>query len=118
MCRAARVKTVRLLEITVTWTLGNLTPGKRGILTYKVMVSTNIPVTTTFANFAQILCSQDDVTPADNSSSVSTTVVVIPTPIAVDDFYAIGKNTTLTISAPGVLANDTNGLSAILLTAL
>src|SRR5262249_41596935 len=35
----------------------------------------------------------------------------------VDDFYAIGKNTTLTISPPGVLANDTNGLIALLLTA-
>src|SRR6185503_4895866 len=37
---------------TITWNLGNLNPGKRGILTYKVMVTTNIPVTTTFANLA------------------------------------------------------------------
>jgi len=110
-------KGVRVAGNTLTWDLGNLTPGKRGILTYKAVVSTNIPVTTTFANYAQILCSQDDANLADNVASVTTTVVVIPTPLASDDFYATGKNTGFTIPVPGVLINDSNAISATLLTA-
>ncbi len=104
---------------TITWDLGNVAPGKRGLLTYKVMVSTNIPITTVFSNFAQILGSQDDANSADNSSSVTTTVVVNPTLVANDDFYATDKNLPLTIPAPGVLTNDTssvtNTLTAVLL---
>jgi uncharacterized repeat protein (TIGR01451 family) len=107
----------RVVGNTITWDLGNLQAGKRGILTYKVQVTNNIPVTTTFANFAQIQSSQNDSTPGDNTASVTTTVVVNPVVIAIDDFYAIGKNTTLTVPAAGVLLNDSNVLSASLLSA-
>ena len=105
----------KLVGNTLTWDVGNLAPGRRGLLTYKVIVTNNIPVTTTFANYAQILSSQDDATPADNSASVTTTVVVTPTPLANDDFYSMRKNLTLTIPVPGVLSNDSNALSASLL---
>ncbi|HEX5220995.1 MAG TPA: Ig-like domain-containing protein [Verrucomicrobiae bacterium] len=108
-------KGVKVLGDTLTWNLGNLPRGKSGFLTYKVMVTNNIPVTTTFANYAQILGSQNDANPADNAASVTTTVVVIPTPLADDDFYAIGKNQTLTVAAPGVMLNDSNAVSASLL---
>jgi len=110
-------KGIKVLGNTLTWTLGNLTPGRRGILTYKVVVTNNVPVTTTFANYAQIFSSQNDATPADNIASVNTTVVVIPTPLVQDDYYFIGKNQTLTVPAPGVLINDSNALSATLLSA-
>jgi len=110
-------KGIKVVGNRISWDLGNLVPGKRGILTYKVQVTNNLAVTTTFANFAQILCSQDDVIPGDNSSSVSTTVVIIVPVTANDDVYSIGKNTTLTVAAPGVMANDSNAVSAVLLTA-
>src|SRR6185436_13109629 len=95
------------------WDLPNLAPGQFGLITYKVIVTNNIAVTTSFANFSQIQSSQNDVTPSDNSSSVTTTVVVIPAPVAYDDFYTTPKNQTLIIPAPGVLINDSNALSAI-----
>ncbi|HXU77661.1 MAG TPA: Ig-like domain-containing protein, partial [Methylomirabilota bacterium] len=111
-------KGATLVGNTLTWDLGNINPGKRGLLTYKVVVSTNIPLTTTFANFAQILGSQDDANTADNTASVTTTVVVNPTLVANDDFYATDKYIPLSIPAPGVLTNDvssvTNALTAVL----
>jgi uncharacterized repeat protein (TIGR01451 family) len=101
----------------ISWNLGNLPPGRHGTVYYKALVTNNIPVTTTFANFAQILCSQDDANPADNSSSVTTTVVVTIAVVANDDVYATGKDATLNVSAPGVLLNDSNALTASLLSA-
>jgi hypothetical protein len=108
-------KGVKVLGNTLTWNLGNLPLGKSGFLTYKVLVTNNIPVTTTFANYAQILGSQNDANPGDNAAFVNTTVVVIPTPLAADDNYTVGKNQTLTIPSPGVLLNDSNAVSASLL---
>src|SRR5262249_592149 len=106
-----------LIGNTLVWDLGNLVPGSRGILTYKVIVTNNIPVTTTFANYAQIRSSQDDANTSDNTSSVSTTLVVIPNPIPNDHLYSVGKTTTLSVPAPGVMLNDSNALSSVLLTA-
>ncbi|MBN2508570.1 MAG: HYR domain-containing protein, partial [Verrucomicrobia bacterium] len=109
-------KFCRLVGNTLIWDLGNLPPGKSGsgLLSYKAVVTNNIPETTTFTNYAQILSSQDDGTPEDNLSRVITTVAVNPLPIAVDDAYAIPRNETITIPAPGVLANDSNALFAVL----
>src|SRR5262249_37047620 len=42
---------------------------------------------------------------------VTVTITVIPindAPVAVNDAYSVNEDTTLTISAPGVLANDTD----------
>src|SRR5262245_38721391 len=105
----------KLVGNTLTWDLGNLAPGKRGLLTYKVIVTNNVPVTTTFANSAQILSSHDDANPSHISSSAMTTVVVTSTQLVNYDFYAMRKNQTLTVPAPGVLNNDSNALSASLL---
>jgi len=110
-------KGINVIGNTLTWNLGNLTPGKRGLLTYKVVVTNNIPVTTTFANYVQIFSAQNDANTADNAASVTTTVVVLPTPTVQDDYYYIGKNMPLTVPPPGVLVNDSNALSATLLSA-
>jgi len=59
----------------------------------------------------------------DNSSVANVTIVVNPVndaPIALDDNYVTDEDVPLTISAPGVLANDTDvendSLSAVLVT--
>jgi uncharacterized repeat protein (TIGR01451 family) len=102
---------------TIFWDLGTLKPGASGFLTYKVVVTNNLAVTTTFANYAQILYAQDDANPADNTSSVTTTVVITPSPVAADDHYVVDVNGFLSVPAPGVLLNDTNVVSATLFSA-
>jgi uncharacterized repeat protein (TIGR01451 family) len=99
---------------TITWDLGDLAPGAWGSLTYKVRISTNLVVNTALVNDAQILSSQDDLTPTDNRATFTTTIVPDPQPVAHDDAYGMPENLTLVIAPTGVLSNDTVDLPVTL----
>ena len=65
----------------------------------------------------------NDGTANSNTATVSLTVTATNTaPVAANDSYATPKNTTLTVAAPGVLANDTdadgNPLTAAVVTSV
>ena len=97
-----------LVGNVLTWDLGDLAIGAQGSLTYQVNVSPGAAYGTSFQNYSQILCSQNDLNPADNISVVTTTVVFNRPPVAYDDAYSVNEDAVLTVSAPGVLANDTD----------
>src|SRR5579862_873151 len=59
---------------TVTWDLGDLARGASGIVTYQVAVTNTVTTGFTFQNSASIIGSQNDANPANNLSSVTTTV--------------------------------------------
>jgi uncharacterized repeat protein (TIGR01451 family) len=99
---------------TITWDLGDLVPAAWGSLTYKVRISTNIVANTLLVNDAQILSSQDDLTPQDNRATFTTTIVPDPQPIARDEAYVMAENSTLVIAPAGVLSNDTVDLPVTL----
>ncbi|HEU0010964.1 MAG TPA: Ig-like domain-containing protein, partial [Verrucomicrobiae bacterium] len=97
-----------LVGNVLIWDLGDLAIGAQGSVTYKATVKPGVTYGTTFQNYAQILCSQNDAYPADNASAVTTTVVFNRAPIANDDVYSVNEDELLTVPAPGVLANDTD----------
>ncbi len=57
---------------------------------------------------------------SDSNTATVTITVAAPAPTASKDSYAVNENTTLSVAAPGVLANDTdpnnNPLTAVLVT--
>src|ERR1043166_1689778 len=93
---------------TIYWDLGDVLIGSHGGATYQVQVNAGVPYGLVFSNLAQILCAQDDLNPADNISSVATTVLFNRAPVAINDAYSLNEDTTLTIDSPGVLANDSD----------
>jgi len=90
------------------WDLADLLPGDAGTYTYQVRVADSAAYNTSFSNFAQILSSEDDATPEDNHSSVTTTVLYNRPPVAVDDVYAVAEDGSLEVGAPGLLGNDSD----------
>jgi len=60
-----------------------------------------------FTNTATITTAYSDTNPANNTSAVGVTVANVP-PLAAGDAYTVTGNTTLTVTAPGVLLNDTD----------
>lgn len=101
----------------LTWDLPDLTNRANGVLTYQVRVSTNAMNGQSFTNNAMILSSEDDANMLDNRASVKTTVVANRPPVANPDEYTINEDTLLNISAPGILANDTDPDAGTMLTA-
>ncbi len=90
------------------WDIPDLQPGDSGTLTYQVTIATNASNGTVLQNDAQILCTQNDANMADNVSIVTSTVSAALPPNAVPDSYSVNQNQTLTVSAPGVLTNDSD----------
>jgi Bacterial cadherin-like domain len=60
-----------------------------------------------FTNTATISTVYSDTNPANNASAVGVTVANVA-PVAAGDTYTVAPNTTLTVTAPGVLANDSD----------
>jgi large repetitive protein len=102
----------------ITWDLGNLTNRASGSVTYVVRVSAAAQNGQMFTNNALILSSEDDANSLDNRSSVKTTVVANRPPTANPDSYTINEDTVLNVSAPGILANDTDPEVGTTLTAM
>ena len=88
------------------WQVANLAPGAGGVITVTGVLATRTRGTV-FTNTATITSAYSDTNPANNTSAVSVTVANVP-PVAADDAYTMTGNTTLTVTAPGVLANDTD----------
>jgi VCBS repeat-containing protein len=101
----------------LTWDLPDLTNRANGVLTYQVRVATNAMNGQSFTNNAMILSSEDDANMIDNRASVKTTVVANRPPVANPDVYTINEDAVLNISAPGILANDTDPDVGTVLTA-
>ncbi|MGZ4964008.1 MAG: HYR-like domain-containing protein, partial [Limisphaerales bacterium] len=92
----------------VWWEVPDLQPGDSGTLSYQVTIATNIPNGTVLQNNAQILCTQNDANMADNVSIATSTISAALPPNVAPDSYSVNQNQTLTVSAPGVLANDSD----------
>ncbi len=99
----------------LTWTVG--TPahgtltGTAPSLTYTPVVDYTGPDNFTFT--------VNDGTVDSNTATVSITVTPVnDAPVAVEDAYTMDEDTTLTIVAPGVLANDTDVDDTVLTTDL
>jgi uncharacterized repeat protein (TIGR01451 family) len=91
---------------TYAWQVANLAPGAGGVVTITGVLA-GVPHGTVFTNTATITSDYADPNPANNTSAVSVTVDNVA-PVAADDAYTVTGNTTLTVAAPGVLANDTD----------
>ena len=93
---------------TLKWNLGILDRGSSGTITFRAMVSSAVTNNQLFENVAGIATDQTDVNPADNTARLQTRIVSNTAPSANDDSYSVLEDTTLTVSVPGVLANDTD----------
>ena len=92
---------------------GTLTFNANGTFTYKPAANYNGPDSFTYKATNGSLVS--------NVATVTITVAAVnDAPVAKADTYNVKKNTTLTVAAPGVLANDTDvdglGMTAVLTT--
>jgi len=92
----------------LTWDLPDLTNRASGFVTYQVRVLDSVFNGQTFTNNAIILSSEDDANFLDNRAIVITTVRANRPPVATNDAYTINEDTVLEVSAPGILANDTD----------
>ena len=111
----------RLIGNNLIWEIGTMAPQATGTLSYQVLVNPGLTNGYTFTNYARIFSAEDDANYSDNTSSVKTGVVAAPPPAAANDAYIIDEDTTLSVSNPGVLLNDTDAtqrpLNALLVTA-
>ena len=87
--------------VSYQWTEGETVLGTAAILPWTFAVGAHT-VTLTVTD-------DEDATDTD---TVVVTVNVYTPPVAADDTYSVKKGQTLTVSAPGVLANDTDALTA------
>ena len=99
--------TCSVIGNTVTWDLGTLAPGATGSKSLQVTFPSNATFGTAYTDTAQILSAENDVTPSDNTSSLTSTISFNRAPVANADSYASNEDTALT-PATGVLANDTD----------
>jgi uncharacterized repeat protein (TIGR01451 family) len=94
------------------WQVADLAPGAGGIVTVTGVLSGGLHGTV-FTNTALITSAYSDTNLADNASAVSVAVANLA-PEAVGDDYAVARNATLTVMAPGVLANDSDANNDVL----
>lgn len=88
--------------------IGSLAVKASGRLSYSVQVNANAANGTQFNNSAEIVSAEDECKPEDNYSCVVTRVVAVANqpPAANPDNYSVNEDTTLNVTAPGVLGND------------
>jgi uncharacterized repeat protein (TIGR01451 family) len=91
------------------WQVANLAPGAGGVVTVTGVLSGGLHGSV-FTNTATITTGYSDTNPANNSSAVSFTVANVA-PVGAGDVYTVTTNSTLTVTAPGVLRNDTDANS-------
>jgi uncharacterized repeat protein (TIGR01451 family) len=94
------------------WQVADLPPGAGGIVTVTGVLSGGLHGTV-FTNTATITSAYSDTHPANNTSATSVTVANVA-PVAADDVYTVTGNTTLTVTAPGVLDNDSDANNDVL----
>src|SRR5438105_10424696 len=95
---------------TVTWDLGTLTVGSSGSKSYQVTVNAGT-AGSTFTNLATIRSAETDSSPADNDSSVTTTVPAnTPTPVPTNTGVPTATNTQTPTrtSTPTATSTSTN----------
>jgi len=94
----------------VVWNLGSLVVGASGSRTLQVRIPADAAFGAQFTDQARIRSAENDVTPADNDDSLTTTVAFNRSPVAVNDSYTVDEDQTLTVSdGPNdVLANDSD----------
>ena len=82
-------------------THGTLTLTANGAVTYTPAANYNGPDSFTYK--------ANDSTADSNTAAVNITVIAVnDAPVAINDSYGVNTNTTLTVAAPGVLANDSD----------
>jgi uncharacterized repeat protein (TIGR01451 family) len=106
---------------TISWSIGTLNSKAKGSRTFQVRINTNAPSGSFITNRVQIFGkeAEEPGDSNDNSANWITAIVgVNRAPVAQDDAYSVAEDTTLTIAAPGILANDSdadgNALTALL----
>lgn len=94
---------------TITWNLGTVSSRAGGSRSFQVRVLTNTPSGLYLTNRAQVFSSEAEEPGKtnDNYSKVVTRIINRP-PVAQNDSYTVNEDTALMISAPGVLANDSD----------
>ncbi|HNT74341.1 MAG TPA: Ig-like domain-containing protein, partial [Anaerolineae bacterium] len=90
--------------VAYTWSVSDLAPGQGGIITITGVVAASA-VAGEIVNTADIAGAVDAVS-GNNSSAVS--IVLNGPPAAADDDYPATEDLPLSVSAPGVLGNDSD----------
>ncbi|MFO1513416.1 MAG: Ig-like domain-containing protein [Verrucomicrobiota bacterium] len=108
---------------TVSWSLGTLNSQARGSRSFQVRISTSAVSGSFITNRCQIFGSEAEENRKTNDNFCTFITKIVSTnqtPVAGNDNYSTPEDTTLVISAPGILANDSdpNGdtLTAVLAT--
>ena len=107
---------------TISWSIGTLNSKARGSRTFQVQIGTNFPTGESFITNRSEIFGKEAEEPgdtADNYSKLVTKIIKLnKPPVAQNDAYSTPEDTVLTISAPGVLSNDSdpdgNALTAVL----
>ena len=106
---------------TISWSLGTLNSSARGSRSFQVRINSNAPAPGAITNRSQIFGSEAEETGKTNDNYakwITTLVSNNRAPVAQDDSYTMVEDTVLTVSTPGILANDSdldgNALSAAL----
>lgn len=107
---------------TISWSIGTLNSKARGSRTFQVRIGTNFPTGDSYITNRSEIFGKEAEEPGDSADNYSKFVTKVikqnKAPVAQNDAYSTPEDTVLTISAPGVLANDSdpdgNALTAVL----
>ncbi|NOS69719.1 MAG: tandem-95 repeat protein, partial [Verrucomicrobia bacterium] len=107
----------------ISWSIGTLNSKAGSSRSFQVRINTNAPAPGSITNRAQIFGKEAEETGKTNDNYSTLITALISNnraPVAQNDTYTTTEDTTLVISAPGVLANDSDpdgsALTAILAT--
>jgi uncharacterized repeat protein (TIGR01451 family) len=95
-----------------TWQVADLAPGAGGLITITGVLNGGARGSV-FTNTATITTTTADANLGNNSSAVGVTVANAA-PVAVGDYYTLSANASLAVTAPGVLANDSDANDDVL----
>ncbi len=96
---------------TISWNLGTLNSKAKGSRSFQVRISADAPAPGAITNRSQIFGSEAEEKGKTNdnySTFITTLISANHAPVARDDAYSVAENSTLLISAPGILANDSD----------
>ncbi|MBL7201096.1 MAG: PKD domain-containing protein [Anaerolineae bacterium] len=93
---------------TYTWSMDSLDFGQSGVITLTGVLSDPLEAGTTFTNTALITSATEEWN-TTNNTAVAGLTVKNAAPEASDDLYLTAEDTALSVPAPGVLNNDSDG---------
>lgn len=97
---------------TITWNIGTLNSKARGSRTFQVRLGTNFPAGESYITNRSQIFGKEAEEPGDDVDNYSKWVTKVVSqnrpPAALNDAYTTPEDTPLVISAPGVLANDSD----------